>query len=46
VGELLASGRVRPIIDRVVPFEQAVEAHRHMESNANFGKIVLTMNAH
>jgi NADPH2:quinone reductase len=43
VGELLASGRVRPIIDRVVPFEQAVEAHRHMESNANFGKIVIAL---
>jgi putative PIG3 family NAD(P)H quinone oxidoreductase len=43
VGELLASGRVRPIIDRVFAFDQAVEAHRHMESNANFGKILLSL---
>ncbi len=41
VGGLLASGRVRPIIDQVFPIEEAAEAHRHMEANANFGKIVI-----
>ncbi len=40
---LLASGQVKPIIDRVFPFDQIVEAHRYMESNANFGKIVLAV---
>jgi len=34
-------GRVRPVIDRVYPLEQAAEAHRRMASNENFGKIVL-----
>ena len=38
---LIASGRVRPIIDLTLPMSRATEAHRHMESNANFGKIVL-----
>lgn len=38
---LLADGRARPILDRVLGFDQAAEAHRRMESNANFGKIVL-----
>ncbi|MEE9285485.1 MAG: NAD(P)H-quinone oxidoreductase [Dehalococcoidia bacterium] len=40
---LLASGRVRPIVNRVFPLDEAAEAHRYMESNANFGKIVLAV---
>jgi putative PIG3 family NAD(P)H quinone oxidoreductase len=38
---LFADGRLKPIIDRVYPLEEAPEAHRHMQSNANIGKIVL-----
>ena len=38
---LLAAGRVKAVIDRVFPLDQAAEAHAYMESNANFGKIVL-----
>ena len=37
----LESGRLRPVVDRVMSFDQIAEAHRHMEENANFGKIVL-----
>jgi NADPH:quinone reductase-like Zn-dependent oxidoreductase len=33
--------RLRPIVDRVFPFEQAPEALRYMESGAHFGKIVI-----
>jgi len=39
---LLSSGRVKPIVDCVMPFTDAKKAHRHMESNQSFGKIVLT----
>jgi putative PIG3 family NAD(P)H quinone oxidoreductase len=38
---LFASERIVPVIDRVFPLEEVAEAHRFMESNANFGKIVL-----
>lgn len=39
---LLASGRVRPVVDRSYRFEEIAEAHGYMESNESFGKIVLT----
>jgi putative PIG3 family NAD(P)H quinone oxidoreductase len=40
-GADLASGRVRPIVDRVLPLEQVAEAHRSMKASEHFGKIVL-----
>lgn len=36
-----ASGRLKPLIDRVVPFEQLAEARSFMEAGAHVGKIVL-----
>jgi NADPH:quinone reductase-like Zn-dependent oxidoreductase len=39
----LASGALTPIIARTFPFEEIVEAHRFLESNAQFGKIVVTV---
>jgi len=40
-GADLASGRVRPIVDRVLPLEQVADAHRSMKASEHFGKIVL-----
>jgi len=37
----LASGRIKVVVDRVFPLAEAGDAQRYMESNANFGKIVL-----
>lgn len=38
---LLASGKVRPIIDHVYAMEEISEAHRKMEENRNFGKLIV-----
>jgi NADPH:quinone reductase-like Zn-dependent oxidoreductase len=40
---LFEGGRLRPIVDRVVPLSEAAAAHAAMERNENFGKIVLTL---
>jgi putative PIG3 family NAD(P)H quinone oxidoreductase len=39
---LLAAGRVKPVVDAVLPLARAREAHERMERNDSFGKIVLT----
>jgi len=35
------AGRIKPVIDRIFPWDKVAEAHRHMESRQNFGKIIL-----
>jgi putative PIG3 family NAD(P)H quinone oxidoreductase len=37
----LADGALRPVIDRLLPFDQAADAHRLMEAGGAVGKIVL-----
>lgn len=39
----LRTGAFRPIVDRLFPLEEVVQAHRHMESGTQFGKIVVTV---
>jgi NADPH:quinone reductase-like Zn-dependent oxidoreductase len=39
----LASGAFKPRIDKTFSLAQIVEAHRYMESNAQIGKIVVTV---
>jgi NADPH:quinone reductase-like Zn-dependent oxidoreductase len=43
VNQGLSEGSLKPIIARTFPFEQIVEAHRYLESNQQFGKIVVTV---
>ena len=38
-----ASGRIRPVIDRVFPFERLPEAQAYMESDAHLGKVAIRM---
>jgi NADPH:quinone reductase-like Zn-dependent oxidoreductase len=33
--------KMRPVVDRVFPFAEAVEAYRYMETGAHFGKVVI-----
>jgi NADPH2:quinone reductase len=40
---LFARGLLRPVVDGVLRLEQAAEAHRLMQSNQTFGKIVLAV---
>jgi NADPH:quinone reductase-like Zn-dependent oxidoreductase len=37
----LARSDIRPVIDRVYPFEEAVQAYKHLESGSHFGKLVI-----
>ncbi|UOQ46645.1 NAD(P)H-quinone oxidoreductase [Gracilibacillus caseinilyticus] len=32
---------IKPVVDQVFPIEEVADAHRHMESNKNIGKIIL-----
>lgn len=36
---------LRPVVDRVFALEGAAEAHRYVESNASFGKVLLSLDA-
>ena len=38
---LLREGKIKWIIDTIMPLSQAREAHEYMEANKNFGKIIL-----
>jgi NADPH:quinone reductase len=41
VWPLLESGKIRVVIDRVVPLARASDAHRLMEASQHIGKILL-----
>jgi NADPH:quinone reductase-like Zn-dependent oxidoreductase len=41
----LEAGSLKPIVDKTFPLERIVDAHRYLESNQQFGKIVVTVGA-
>lgn len=43
IGELLKADRIRPVIDKVFPFEQAKEALAYLEKGRAKGKVIVQM---
>lgn len=43
LGELLAAGKITPVIDRRYPLSEIAEAFRHIEDTHAQGKVVITM---
>lgn len=37
----ISLAKLKPVVDRVFPFSEAVEAYRYMESAAHFGKVAI-----
>jgi len=43
MNRFIADHTIRPVIDRVFPFEQAPAAYEFMDNGSYFGKIVIRM---
>lgn len=43
MNRFIAEHKIRPVVDRVFPFEQAPEAYEFMDNGSYFGKIVIRM---
>ncbi len=43
IGDLMAAGSFRPLIDRRYPLEQIVDAYRYVETGQKVGSVVIEM---
>ena len=43
IGALLQAGKIRPVIDKVFPFDQAKEALAYLENGRAKGKVIVQM---
>lgn len=44
IKELIEDGKIRPIIDKVYPFNESIKAFKHLETGRAKGKIVIKIN--
>jgi NADPH:quinone reductase-like Zn-dependent oxidoreductase len=42
---LLAEGKIKPVIDRRYPLDEVAEGHRHIDANRRIDNVVLTVGA-
>ena len=43
VMKLVSAGQLKPVVDRIFPLQEAAAAHAYLESDQQFGKVVLTV---
>lgn len=43
--DLVASGKAKPVVDRVFPLEEAAAAHEYLEQGRQLGKVILRIGA-
>ena len=41
--EMIEEGKIKPIVDKIYPFEQAAEAHRRVEAEQRLGPVVISV---
>jgi NADPH:quinone reductase-like Zn-dependent oxidoreductase len=41
--EMIEEGKIKPIVDKIYPFEQAAEAHRRVETEQRLGPVVISV---
>ena len=44
MNRMVAYHKIRPVVGKVFPFDEAVEAYRYLESASHVGKVVITHN--
>jgi NADPH:quinone reductase-like Zn-dependent oxidoreductase len=45
LGELVGSGRFKPVIDRTYPLDEIVEAYRYVETGQKIGNVVIIIDS-